>query len=98
MKRLALLALVTALPAAANVVRPSARPATTRSAPADVFIEPDLPDAKSASPRKLTFEQFSPVIDGVTVLELAHRDAQPSRVRLKPEFKGGPGAAFAVNF
>jgi hypothetical protein len=98
MKRVALLALLTALPAAANVVRPSARPATARAAPADVFIEPDLREAKPASSRKLSFEQFAPMIDGVTVLELAHGDTQPSRVRLKPEFKGGPGAAFAVNF
>jgi hypothetical protein len=99
MKRLAVLALVTALPAAANVVRHSARPATTRSAPADVFIEPDLLATKSASSsRKLNFEQFAPMIDGVTVLNLAHDAARSQRVVLKPEFKGGPGAAFAVNF
>jgi hypothetical protein len=98
MKRLALLALVTALPAAANVVRPAARPATTRSAPADIFMEPDPRDAKPGSPRKLNFEQFAPMIDGVTVLELAHDSTRPQRVVLKPEFKGGVGAGFAVNF
>jgi hypothetical protein len=97
MRRLALLALITALPAAANVVRPAARPATTRSAPADVFVEPDR-EAKTASPRKLHFERFAPMIDGVTVVDLAHDSARPQRIVLKPEFKGGPGAAFAVNF
>jgi hypothetical protein len=96
MKRLAVLALLAALPAAANVVRPSARP--SRSAPADVFMEPDLYATRSASPRKLHLEQFAPVIDGVTVLDLAHDAARPQRLVLKPEFRGGPGAAFAVNF
>jgi hypothetical protein len=97
MKRLALLALVIALPAAANVKRPSARPAT-QTAPADVFTAPDLLAAKTASQHKLNFEQFAPMIDGVTVLELAHGEDQPTRVRFKPDFKNGPCAAFAVKF
>src|SRR5256885_7756908 len=97
MQRLALLALLTALPAAANVVRAAMRPVTTRSAPTDLFLQPDR-EAKSASPHKLHFEQFAPMIDGVTVVDLAHDSARPQRIVLKPEFKGGPGATFAVRF
>lgn len=56
--------------------------------------------APSAQARVIQFEKFSRVFDGVPVMDL---DSAPDgktvrRVVLRPDFRGGPGAALSLRF
>ena len=96
-KRLTLLLALSALPAVAKVARPEVRPRMQMS-PSIAIADMDV-SFKAAPPRRLQLDRAATVLDGLTVLELDHdRTTAVRRVVLKPEFIGGPGATFALNF
>ena len=94
MKRLlGILVLALSLPAAASVGRPDAKRVAPREPMAAVEASPH-----PAPPKVVQFEGISPLLDGVTVMELEDTGKQVRRVVLRPDFKNGAGAAFSVRF
>ena len=89
---LGLLILGLSLPAAASIGRPDAKRAAPREPMAAVEASP-----QPAQPKVVQFEGISPLLDGVTVIELED-NKQIRRVVLRPDFKNGAGAAFTVRF
>jgi len=85
--------LVLSLPAAASVGRPDAKRTPPREAMAAVEASP-----QPVQPKVVQFEGISPLLDGVTVMELEETGKNVRRVVLRPDFKNGPGAAFTVRF
>jgi hypothetical protein len=85
--------LALSFPAAASIGRLDAKRATPREAMAAVEASP-----QPVQPKVVQFEGISPLLDGVTVMELEDTSKQIRRVVLRPDFKNGAGAAFTVRF
>jgi hypothetical protein len=90
---LGFLILALSLPATASVGRLDAKRQPPREAMAAVEASP-----QPVRPRVVQFDGISPLLDGVTVMELEDTGKQVRRVVLRPDFKNGAGAAFSVRF
>jgi len=91
---LGFLILTLSLPAAASIGRPDAKRVPPREPMAAVEASP-----QPVQPKVVQFEGISPLLDGVTVIELEDGGSkQIRRVVLRPDFKNGAGAAFTVRF